>query len=300
MLNFGLLGAAGYVAPRHMQAIRSVGGDLIGACDPYDGVGVIDRYFPNCRFFTEIERFDRYLEKARRTPGLGGMNYLTICTPNYLHDAHCRMALRLDADAICEKPLVISPWNLDQLAELEREYQRKIFNVLQLRLHPEAVRLKNAFEDDSERHHVVLDYITPRGPWYHQSWKGDAEKSGGVAMNIGIHFFDLLIWIFGACGSARVTQRDDRRMAGSLELANADVSWRLSISAEDLPAAQREGQGAFRALKIGDERFDFSGGFNDLHDQVYSAIVNGEGFTIEDARPSIELVNRLRAARVVS
>ena len=294
--RFGMMGAAGFVAPRHMKAIQFVGGDLIGACDPYDGVGSLDRYFPTCQFFTEVERFDRFLERARRRSSAEAMDYLSICTPNYLHDAHCRMALRLDADAICEKPLVISPWNLDQLEELELEYQKRIYTVLQLRLHPEAVRLRKMVASrPDERFQVRLEYVTRRGPWYHQSWKGQSAKSGGVAMNIGIHFFDLLLWLFGSVTEASVHVRDRDRVGGRLVLDRADVSWGLSIRQEDLPLdAVGQGHHAHRQLTLGEDEFDFSSGFDDLHSHVYQKIVDGSGFGIGDARPSIELVHRLR------
>lgn len=294
--KFGMMGAAGFVAPRHMKAIKFVGGDLIGACDPYDGVGSLDRYFPECRFFTEVERFDRFLERARRKASSEAMDYLSICTPNYLHDAHCRMALRLDADAICEKPLVLSPWNLDQLEELELEYQKRIYTILQLRLHPEAIRLRELVASrPNERFNVQLEYVTRRGPWYHQSWKGKSAKSGGVAMNIGIHFFDLLLWLFGDVSEASVQVREVDRVRGKLVLNRADVSWGLSIRQCDLPdEALAQDRHAYRQLSIGGDEFDFSSGFDDLHSHVYSLIVSGEGFGVRDARPSIELVHRLR------
>jgi UDP-N-acetyl-2-amino-2-deoxyglucuronate dehydrogenase len=294
--NFGMMGAAGFVAPRHMKAIKFVDGDLIGACDPYDGVGSLDRYFPECRFFTEVERFDRFLERARRKDSSEAMDYLSICTPNYLHDAHCRMALRLDADAICEKPLVLSPWNLDQLEELELEYQKRIYTILQLRLHPEAVRLRALVNArPSERFQVKLEYVTRRGPWYHQSWKGKAAKSGGVAMNIGIHFFDLLIWLFGTVSESSVEIREQERVRGKLVFERADVTWGLSIRQADLPPeAITNGRHAYRQLTMGTEEFDFSSGFDDLHSLVYEKIIGGHGFGVTDARPSIELVHRLR------
>jgi UDP-N-acetyl-2-amino-2-deoxyglucuronate dehydrogenase len=300
--KFGMMGAAGFVAPRHMKAIKFVGGDLIGACDPYDGVGSLDRYFPACQFFTEVERFDRFLERARRKSSSEAMDYLSICTPNYLHDAHCRMALRLDADAICEKPLVISPWNLDQLEELELEYQKRIYTVLQLRLHPEAVRLRKLVASrPEERFQVRLEYVTRRGPWYHQSWKGQSAKSGGVAMNIGIHFFDLLLWLFGSVTEASVQMRDSDRVRGRLVLDRADVSWGLSIREADLPPeAVRQGHHAHRQLTLGGDGFDFSSGFDDLHSYVYQKIVDGSGFGIGDARASIELVHRLRTITLSS
>ena len=206
MKNFGMLGAAGFVAPRHMKAVHQTGNRLVAACDPYDGVGVLDRYFPECRFFTEVERFDRHLEKLRRRGPQDAVDYISICSPNYLHDAHCRLAMRLNAEAICEKPLVISPWNLDQLAQLEEEYKGRIYTILQLRLHAEAQRLKALVEaSPNQRFQCDLVYITRRGPWYHQSWKGIAVKSGGLSMNIGIHFFDLLIWLFGGVQRSEVT-----------------------------------------------------------------------------------------------
>ncbi|MCA9540993.1 MAG: Gfo/Idh/MocA family oxidoreductase [Myxococcales bacterium] len=296
--KFALLGAAGYIAPRHMKAIHDVGGDLVAACDPYDGVGVLDRHFPDCRFFTEVERFDRHLEKMRRRADQTPVDYVTICTPNYLHDAHCRLALRLHAHAICEKPLVISPWNLDQLAAIESEYGRRVYTVLQLRLHSEAIRLREAIAArGGERVEVNLSYITRRGPWYQRAWKGSDEKSGGVAMNIGIHFFDLLIWLFGPVEQSAVTLREVDRMRGTLTLKGARVNWFLSIRGRDLPPeVQARGQHAYRALTIVDAEFDFSTGFDDLHTRVYQEVLAGRGHGLEDARASIELVHQLRHA----
>jgi len=300
MTRFALLGAAGYVAPRHMKAVAATGNTLVAACDPYDGVGVLDRYFPDCRFFTEVERFDRYLEKLRRRDGDDAVEYVSIASPNYLHDAHCRLALRLRANAICEKPLVISPWNLDQLVQIEQEYGRRIYTILQLRLHKEAQRLKAKLNDGKrEKVEVSLRYITRRGPWYHQSWKGSPEKSGGLAMNIGIHFFDLLIWLFGACEASSVTHRDHERIEGTLELEWARVNWLLSIRLSDLPEGHLErGLHAHRALRMGEDEFDFSVGFDDLHTRAYERILAGAGFGIEDARPSVELVHHLRTCEV--
>lgn len=303
--KFAMLGAAGFVAPRHMQAIGRVGGQLVAACDPYDGVGVLDRYFPECRFFTEFERFDRHLEKLRRRGE--GVDYVSVCSPNYLHDAHCRLALRVGAHAICEKPLVISPWNLDQLVQLEQEHGRRVYTVLQLRLHRAAQQLKQALaQQQGRRLDVTLTYVTRRGPWYAQSWKGDPARSGTLAMNIGIHFFDLLLWLFGEGRPAsahpiEVHDRGERRVAGLLELPGARVRWLLSIDPKDLPAqARAAGHHAFRALDLGAGAppFDFSTGFEDLHDQVYADVLAGGGFGVEDARPSIELVHRLRQADV--
>ena len=298
MQRFAMLGAAGFVAPRHMKAITENGGRLVAACDPYDGVGVLDRFFPECRFFTEFERFDRHLEKLRRRDE--GVDYVSVCSPNYLHDAHCRLALRVNAHAICEKPLVISPWNLDQLVQLEQDHSRRVYTVLQLRVHAAVQALKARLaQGGRERLDVTLTYVTRRGPWYHQSWKGDPAKSGTLAMNIGIHFFDLLLWLFGPAEDSRVHHRSESRAAGVLEMPGARVRWFLSIDADDLPPGLlARGQHAFRALELGadDLPFDFSRGFDDLHDRVYADILGGGGFGIEDARPSIELVHRIRQA----
>ncbi|MEZ4434169.1 MAG: Gfo/Idh/MocA family oxidoreductase [bacterium] len=296
MTRFALLGAAGYIAPRHLDAIHRTGNTLVAACDPYDGVGVLDRYFPDCRFFTEVERFDRHLEKLRRAGD--GVDYIAIATPNYLHDAHCRLALRVHAHAICEKPLVISPWNLEQLAGLEAEYDRRVYTVLQLRLHPEAQRLKARLDGARrEKLDVELVYVTRRGAWYHQSWKGQDDKSGGLAMNIGIHFFDLLLWLFGPVEHSAVHVRERDVMRGTLELEWARVRWHLSIRLADLPPGhQARGLHAHRKLTTGDDAFDFSAGFDDLHTRTYAEILAGRGFGLDDARPSIELVHHIRTA----
>jgi UDP-N-acetyl-2-amino-2-deoxyglucuronate dehydrogenase len=298
--NFGMLGASGFVAPRHMKAIHSLGHRLTAACDPYDGVGILDRYFPDCRFFTEVERFDRFLERSRRQGPSEQIDYLSICSPNYLHDAHCRLAIRSGATAICEKPLVISPWNLDQLSSLEQEHHQKIYTVLQLRLHESVRGLKAKLaeqrrQNPNERTQIELTYITRRGQWYHQSWKGNSNKSGTLAMNIGIHFFDMLLWLFGQPTSQRVHTRENNKVGGVLTLANADVRWLLSIDAEDLPRdSVEQGRHAYRALQMGDSSFDFSTGFDDLHTKVYADILDGGGYGIEDARPAVELVHQIR------
>lgn len=301
-MRFALLGAAGYIAPRHLNAIHEVGGQLVAACDPHDSVGILDQYFPQTHFFTEIERFDRHLEKLRRHPVNQPVNYLSICTPNYLHDAHVRLAFRVHADAICEKPLVISPWNLDQLAELEREYDQRVYTVLQLRQHPAVQALKSKIESSSPEQHrdVSLTYVTARGPWYKASWKGSDEKSGGIAMNIGVHFFDVLTWIFGSVQRSSVHLSNDSRMGGLLEFSHATVRWYLSTDRNDLPDHVREKRGsAYRALEIDGEEVDFSGGFTDLHTEVYRGILEGGGFGIEDSRASIELVHSIRTSREV-
>ena len=299
--NFALIGAAGYIAPRHMKAIRDTGNRLVAAMDPNDSVGVLDEYFRDTRFFTEIERFDRYLEKLRRQSETDRVDYVSICSPNYLHDAHMRFALRVHAHAICEKPLVISPWNLDPLLDLEQEFGRRIYTVLQLRLLPALKELKAAFAPPrANRPEIVLSYITRRGPWYQTSWKGDLTKSGGIAMNIGIHFFDALQWIFGSCDHSELHLRTDSRMAGVLELEGARVKWFLSTDGKDLPAGYLEaGKPAFRSMTLDGEEISFSSGFTELHTEVYRDILAGGGFGLAEAKPSIQLVHRIRTSEVI-
>jgi UDP-N-acetyl-2-amino-2-deoxyglucuronate dehydrogenase len=295
--NFALTGAAGYVAPRHLKAIRDTGNRLVAAVDPHDSVGILDSYFPDAAFFTEFERFDRHLEKLRRADADGHVQYVSVCSPNHLHDAHIRLALRVGADAICEKPLVLNPWNLDALAELEAETGRRVYTILQLRVHPALIDLikRLAAENSGRRHQVVLTYITPRGPWYRYSWKGDQGKSGGISTNIGIHFFDLLMWLFGGVEKSHVHLREDDRAAGAITLERADVSWFLSIGRNDLPSEPEPGKPAtYRSITVDGEEIEFTGGFTDLHTRVYEETLAGRGFGIEDARPSVELVQRLR------
>ena len=296
MANFALIGTGGYVAPRHLEAIRDTGNKLVATTDPNDSVGVLDRYFPGVRFFTEIERFDRYLEKMRRRNEAERVNYITVCSPNYLHDAHVRLALRVQAHAICEKPLVINPWNLDQLKELEEEHGKRIYTVLQLRLHPSLIALKERIDQTPDAHHEVeLSYITRRGPWYHISWKGNEEKSGGVVMNIGIHFFDMLLWLFGDVERSHVHVRTKERVSGVLELNRASVRWYLSVDGNDLPEdSVKAGKPAFRSINIDGEEIEFSNVFTSLHTRVYEDILAGGGYGIDDARRSIELVHRIR------
>ena len=291
--NFGLIGAAGYVAPRHMKAIADTGNRLVAALDPNDSVGIIDSHAPDASFFTEFERFDRHAEKLRRQGEAHRLHYVSICSPNYLHDSHCRFAMRIGADAICEKPLVLNPWNVDALQEIEQETGQRIWNVLQLRLHPAVIALKERMdaEGDGKRHQVDLTYVTPRGRWYDVSWKGQPAKSGGVASNIGIHFFDMLMWVFGDMQHSDVTRNEPRTMKGELSLAKADVRWHLSVNAEELPQGH---EGAFRSLLLDGESFDFSGGFTDLHTRVYEGALAGEGFSLDDVRPSIALAQQLR------
>lgn len=299
MKNFALIGAAGFVAPRHLAAIRDTGNRLVAASDPNDSVGILDRYSLDVRFFREIERFDRFLEKLRRGTDTNRIDYLSICSPNYLHDAHLRMALRAGADAICEKPLVINPWNLDALQDLERDTGRRVWTVLQLRVHPALVALRESLAKSGGRHDVVLSYVTARGGWYDVSWKGSEERSGGVAANIGIHFFDLLLWLFGPVQEVEVHLREPRRMAGTLVLERANVRWFLSVNASDLPEApQPGGKMTFRSITVDGKEIEFTEGFNDLHTRVYERTLAGDGFGIEEARPSIELVYRIRTAPV--
>jgi len=302
-MNFALIGAAGFIAPRHMQAIHDTGNDLIAAVDPHDCVGRLDRFFPEARFFTEIERFDRYLEKRRRGSEEQRVHFVSICTPNYLHDAHVRLALRVKAHAVCEKPLVISPWNLDALQDLEAEYGCRVYNVLQLRLIPTLQELKRVVDADRSDHRadICLTYITRRGRWYDVSWKGSPEKSGGVAMNIGVHFFDLLGWLFGEPEHWEVHLRTPRKMAGLLELERARVRWFLSVDEDDLPAPVREaGKFAYRSMTLDGQEIEFSDGFTDLHTRVYREILAGRGNGIVDARPAIELVFALNNCDTVA
>ncbi len=302
MKNFALIGAAGYIAPRHLQAISDNGHRLVAAVDPHDSVGVLDRYFPDARFFTEIERFDRHLERLRREKRDTRVDYVTVCSPNYLHDAHCRLGLRVHADVICEKPLAINPWNIDALAELELEFGRRVYTVLQLRLVPvlRALRQKLQTKPPGKRPSLCLTYVTRRGPWYETSWKGDVSKSGGVAMNIGVHFFDLLLWLFGPCRRAEVHLSQPTKMSGFLELERADCTWYLSVDRADLPAASvAAGKPAFRSLSMDGEEIEFSEGFTELHTALYADILAGGGFGLDDARPSVELVYAIREAHTV-
>jgi UDP-N-acetyl-2-amino-2-deoxyglucuronate dehydrogenase len=297
-MNFALIGAAGYIAPRHMQAIKETGNNLSVALDKSDSVGILDRYFPDASFFTEFERFDRHVEKLRRGPAENRVNYVSICSPNYLHDAHIRFALRVHADAICEKPLVLEPWNVDALAEIERETGKRISSILQLRLHPAVVALRDKVLSAPDRiHDVDLTYVTSRGKWYAVSWKGDEHKSGGIVMNIGVHFFDMLLWIFGASRRSVVHLLDPIRAAGYLELQRARVRWYLSLDARDLPApAVRAGKTTHRAVMVDGQEFEFSDGFTDLHKRSYERILSGHGFGTGDVRSSIELVHDIRNA----
>ena len=301
MKNFALLGAAGYIAPRHLQAIKETNNQLIAALDKFDSVGIMDRYFPNADFFVEFERFDRHIEKLKRANT--SLDYVSICTPNYLHDSHIRMALRRGADAICEKPLVLNPWNVDALMDIEKESGQQIHTILQLRLHPSIIALKNKVEaalQKKEKYEVDLTYITSRGSWYDVSWKGDESKSGGIATNIGIHFYDMLSWIFGELQENQVHLRSKDKAAGYLEFEKARVRWFLSINEQDLPAhIQKKGQRTFRSITIDDQELEFSAGFTDLHTKSYEQILQGNGFGLQAASKSIQIVHDIRNASII-
>ena len=281
-MNFALIGAAGYIAPKHMEAIKSIGGNLIAAVDPHDSVGILDSYFPKCSFFTEFERFDRFCEKLRRNGE--SIDYVSICSPNYLHDAHCRFALRIDANAICEKPLVLKNKNLDALKDLERERNRRVYSILQLRLHPNAVRLKSIVDKMKGTSIVKVEYNAPRGIWYYYSWKGTLEKSGGLATNIGMHLFDLLLWLFGPVRLMDIQEMNCHSVIGKFTFDRAIVSIRLSI----------HGDKPDRVFVVNGEHYEFSDNFTNLHTKSYENIINGDGFGIEDVRPAIKLCEEIR------
>ncbi len=322
MKNFALIGAAGYIAPRHLKAIKETGNTLLAALDPFDSVGIMDSYFPDAAFFTEPERFDRHLDKMRRS-GNGHIDYVSICSPNYLHDAHIRMALRNGAHAICEKPIVLNPWNVDALMEIEKESGQNIYTILQLRHHPAIIALKEKVSKElaaqqinkstnqqisprseskgNNSYDIDLTYITSRGAWYHRSWKGNIEKSGGVATNIGVHFFDMLTWIFGPAKENVVHLSETDRAAGFLQLENARVRWYLSIDRSDLTKVNTQHQTSntkqqttYRSITVNNEEIEFSGGFTDLHTVSYQNILEGKGYGLADARPSVYIVHSIR------
>ena len=297
MKRFALIGAAGYIAPRHMAAIRDTRNDLVAALDPNDSVGIIDSHFPDADFFTEFERFDRHIDKQRRDGD--GIDYVSICSPNYLHDSHMRFALRSDADAICEKPLVLNPWNIDGLLEIESDTGRKVNTILQLRVHPAITELRERIlrGPKDKKCEVDLTYITSRGKWYLQSWKGNDKRSGGIATNIGVHFFDMLHFIFGKLQENKVHLSEETRAGGYLEYEHARVRWFLSIDINDVPAHVREqGQRTFRSITVDGQEIEFSGGFTDLHTRSYEQILAGRGFGLEENRVAIETVAHIRQA----
>lgn len=298
MKNFALIGVSGYIAPRHLKAIKETKNNLIGAFDRFDSVGVLDSYFPDADFFVEPERFDRYVEKMRYEKKIS-LDYVSICTPNYLHDAHIRMALRWGADAICEKPLVLNPWNVDALSNMEKKTGQKVYNVLQLRYHKTILALKKKIDaiDNKNIFDVDLTYISSRGNWYKTSWKGDMSKSGGIATNIGVHFFDMLSWIFGDLKQNIVHVQNEKTNAGFLEFKKARVRWFLSIDSNELPEDVKiKGQHIFRSISIDGKDLEFSDGFTDLHTSLYRDVLSGNGYGLEDARQAIEIVHTIRNA----
>jgi UDP-N-acetyl-2-amino-2-deoxyglucuronate dehydrogenase len=299
MKNFALIGAAGYIAPRHMKAIKETNNNLVAALDKCDSVGIIDSYFPDAHFFTEFERFDRFVDKWHREHDKR-IEYVSICSPNYLHDAHIRFALRSGADAICEKPLVLNPWNIDALKVIEEETGKKVYNILQLRLHPSIVELKQKIESElkenpNKRYQIDLTYLTSRGKWYFISWKGDESKSGGIASNIGVHFYDMLTWIFGDVKENIVHIKTPFANAGSLTLEHADVRWFLSVKYDYIPdEIKATGQRTYRSITVDGEEIEFSGGFTDLHTRSYEEILKGNGFGLDEAYGSIQTVSTIR------
>lgn len=305
-LNFALIGAAGYIAPRHMKAIRDTGNRLVSALDPYDGVGEMDSYFPEAEFFIEPERFDRHLDKLRRMAHSKKrfadmkVDYVSICSPNYMHDSHIRLALRNEAHAICEKPIVLNPWNLDALFEIQKETGKNVYTILQLRIHPSIIALRNEVLNGPKDkiYNIDLTYITSRGKWYFRSWKGDVEKSGGIATNIGVHFFDMLTWVFGNVRENVVHVLHPEKAAGLLTLDRAVIRWFLSIDYHDVPKEiQAKGKRTYRMLTMDGREVEFSDGFADLHTEVYRQILAGEGYGLTDARQAINVVYHIRNSR---
>ncbi len=296
MKNFAMIGVAGYVAVRHLRAIKDTGNNLLVALDKFDSVGIMDSYFPNASFFVEFERFDRHIEKLKRKKNIS-LDYISICTPNYLHDSHIRMALRSGANAICEKPLVLNPWNIDALEDIQKEYNKKVNTILQLRLHPSIIALKKKIDKGPKDkvYDVDLTYLTSRGNWYYTSWKGDITKSGGIATNIGIHFFDMLVWVFGDLTMNKVHLHTHDRAAGYLEFKKARVRWFLSINDQVLPEEiKKKGQRTYRSITVDGNEVEFSDGFFDLHTQSYQNIIEGKGFGLEEAKQSINIVHNIR------
>jgi UDP-N-acetyl-2-amino-2-deoxyglucuronate dehydrogenase len=300
MKQFALIGAAGYIAPRHLRAIKETKNNLLAALDNFDSVGIMDSFFPNADFFVEFERFDRHIEKLKREKGLK-IDYVSICTPNYLHDAHIRFALRSDADAICEKPLVLNPWNIEALKTIEKETGKNVNTILQLRLHESIIALKQQIENGPKNkiYDVDLTYLTSRGHWYYTSWKGDMSKSGGIATNIGVHFYDMLAWVFGPLQKNTVHIHSHDRAAGYLEFKQARVRWFLSINYDLIPEAiKAKEQRTYRSITVDGNEIEFSGGFFDLHTKSYEKIIKGKGFGLADAEDSVQLVHNIRNAEV--
>tara|TARA_Y100001954_G_C15785079_1_gene592029 strand:+ start:332 stop:1276 length:945 start_codon:yes stop_codon:yes gene_type:complete len=304
MKNFALIGASGYIAPRHMQAIKKTKNNLVAAYDPYDGIGIIDSYFPDAKFFVEMERFDRYIDKIRNQK-TNKIDYISICSPNYLHDSHIRFSLKSGCDAICEKPLVLNPWNLERLMTIEQESKQNIYSILQLRLHPSIINLnkyvKAQIKSNNKKFDVDLTYITSRGNWYFTSWKGNEQKSGGICTNIGIHFFDMLGWIFGDLQNSYLHYKSSETMAGFIEFQNARVRWYLSVNKNNLPSlAIKSNKTTYRSIIVDKKEIEFSDGFTDLHTESYKKILNNQGFELSDTIASIKIVSDLRTMKVSS
>ncbi|MEC7276608.1 MAG: Gfo/Idh/MocA family oxidoreductase [Bdellovibrionota bacterium] len=300
--NFALVGAAGYIAPRHLMAIKDTGNRLVAVVDPNDSVGILDRYFHDVSYFREFERFDRHVEKLKFSNSPEAIDYVSICSPNHLHDAHIRFGLRIGANVICEKPLVINPWNIDYLKELESQYEGNVNTVLQLRVHPSIIALKEKIDNGpkDKTYDIDLTYLTSRGPWYHYSWKGDENKSGGLATNIGVHFFDMLSWIFGSVEKIEVHASSDKLMSGFLALERARIKWILSVDRNLVPKEYTDkGQYTYRSIKVDNEEVEFSGGFTDLHTVVYQEILKGNGYGLDDARNAIKIVHDIRKADII-
>ncbi|GAA3520329.1 Gfo/Idh/MocA family oxidoreductase [Aquimarina addita] len=296
--NFAIIGVGGYIAPRHLKAIKDTDNNLIAALDKFDSVGIMDSYFPDADFFVEFERFDRHIEKLKRKRNIS-LDYVSICTPNYLHDSHIRMALRNGAHAICEKPIVINPWNVDQLIEIEKESNSRVNTILQLRLHESIIALKKRVDEGPQDkiYNVDLTYLTSRGNWYHTSWKGDVAKSGGIATNIGVHFYDMLSWVFGAITTNKVHKLTNDTGSGYLEFEKARVRWFLSIDYNNIPEKVKlEGKRTYRSITVDGEEIEFSGGFTELHTRSYETILKGEGYGLKDSRQSIQIVHDIRNA----
>ncbi|MCB0538253.1 MAG: Gfo/Idh/MocA family oxidoreductase [Chitinophagales bacterium] len=295
MKNFALIGASGYIAPRHLKAIKDTDNNLLAAYDPFDSVGIMDSYFPKADFFTEFERFDRHIDKLKRTGNQ--VDYVSICSPNYLHDSHIRFGLRNQANVICEKPLVLNPWNVEGLMDMEKETGKNVYNILQLRLHESVIALKKRVEQAPKDKIFDFDltYITSRGKWYYTSWKGDAQKSGGIATNIGVHFYDMLSWIFGNVKENRVHIHTHDRASGYLEFDRARVRWFLSINSDTLPEqAIEKGKTTYRSMTLEGEEIEFSDGFTELHTLSYKDILAGGGFRIKEALNAIKVVHDIR------
>ena len=298
MKNFALIGI-GYIAEKHLRAIKETGNNLLAALDPHDSVGILDEYFPNCEYFSDHARFERHIAKAQFQNTSNKIDYFSICSPNYLHDSHIRLALNSGANVICEKPLVINPWNLDLLEKLEETSKLSIFTVLQLRLHPEILKLKKEQQLSKTKKDITLSYISARGKWYQHSWKGNIEKSGGILVNIGIHFFDMLLWIYGPVKHFEVYEYSDTKASGYLELANANVKWFLSIDKSDLPKnVIEQNNSTYRSITIDNKELEFSQGFKNLHTEVYREIFLNGGNRISESRPSIELVYKLKNEKI--